>query len=137
MADLGDELALRSEVEQAAGAESLAGGERVHGRDLEGVRGPVRRKHARTAERGDDARQREPAPELEHAEPVEIQARDRPRERDRRRPQLGPVGEELLVLERLLVEERVGDARPQESKRPLAHADPLVDEVEPLAPCST
>ena len=68
---------------------------------------PVRREHAAAGERGGDRGQAEAAAELEHAPAGQRPPREHARERDRARPQLRPVGQELLVLERLLVEQRV------------------------------
>ena len=55
-------------------------------------------------------------------------------ERERARPQLGPVGQELLVLERLLAQQRVAVARrEQRSSRP-GKRDDVFDEVLHRAP---
>jgi hypothetical protein len=103
---------------------------RVRRRHAERVRRPVRGQHVGTAERRDDARQREPAPELDDAQPREAKLRDRAGERDRRRPQLRPVGQELLVLEGLLVEQRLRVPRSEQQQPPPADVDDFLDEVE-------
>jgi hypothetical protein len=102
----------------------------VSRRDLDGVGRPIGREHVRAPESRDDARQAEATAELEHSEPVDVEAHDLPSERDRRRPQLCPIGQELLVLERFFVEQGVGDARPKQRDPPPTDADDLLDQVE-------
>ena len=57
---------------------------------------------------GRERRQAEPAAELEHRRPAEVERGDVPGEREPARPQLGPVGQELVVLEALLVDQALG-----------------------------
>ena len=74
-------------------------------------------------------RQPEPAAELEHAPPAQRRRADRARERDPARPQLGPVRQELLVLERLLVEQRLAVARREQAQLAPAQCDDVLDEI--------
>ncbi len=53
----------------------------------------------------------EPAAELEHVHPAQLEPGDDVRERDAARPQLCPVGKELVAGERPLVDERLGVGR--------------------------
>ena len=71
----------------------------------------------------------EPAAELERAGAAQRAAGDRAGERERARPQLGPVRQELLALERVLVEQRLGVARPQQPQVAAVDRDHLLDEV--------
>ena len=94
------------------------------------MRRPVRREHARVAECRRERRQREPAAELEHPGSRERPFGDDGGECNAARPDLGPVGQELLALERLFVEQRLGAPRPQDRKRAPRQLDRLLDEVE-------
>jgi hypothetical protein len=84
--------------------------------------------------RGDDARDAEPAAQLQRARAAQRPARDVVRERARTRPQLRPVGEELLLGERLLVEQRVAVARAQDREVQAVDRDGLLDQVLCCAP---
>jgi hypothetical protein len=75
---------------------------------------PVRREDVGAAERSSERRQTEPAAELEHSPPCELKPGDVTRERKPTRPQLGPVWEELVLVECGLVDERLGVRRPQD-----------------------
>ncbi len=102
---------------------------RVGLRHRDRLRRPVGGEHAAAGERGGDARQPEAAAELERPRSLQRPAADRPRQRERARPQLGPVREELLLLERVLVEQRLGIARPQQPQVAAVERDDLLDEV--------
>ena len=97
------------------------------------VRRPVGRQHAPAGRRGRERRQAEAAAQLEHARAAQRAHADGPRQSGRARPQLGPVGQELLVLERLLGRaaiRRRGDAagtgRARRSPPPLRRDRPPV-----------
>jgi hypothetical protein len=51
------------------------------------------------------------------------------RQRDRARPQLGPVGEELVAFEVLLAQERLGVARTDQRHLAERKGDPLLDRL--------
>ena len=62
------------------------------GDTLEGVRGDVAGKHVATAQRSDERGQGQPAAELQHARPRQVERGEVCGERASARPQLGPVG---------------------------------------------
>jgi hypothetical protein len=68
----------------------------------------VGRENLRAAVAGDDAREPDTAAELDGALASKVFARQVPRQGDRARPELGPVGEPLVALEISLVYEGVG-----------------------------
>ena len=75
------------------------------------------------------AGQAEPAAELDRAPPRQRPAGDDARERQRARPQLGPVGQELLLRERLLAEQRLAVARREQQQLEARERDDVLDEV--------
>ena len=85
----------------------------------------------RAAERGRERREREAAAELDDVSTGDIASGHLACEHLAARPQLSPVGQKLLVLERLLVEQRLGVARAQDRERPPGQGDLVLDEVEP------
>src|SRR5207248_11703307 len=103
---------------------------RVQLEDGNRVRRPVRGQHVGAAEGGGERRQSEPAAQYENARSGEVPRRDRSGERETARPHLRPVWKELLTLERLLVEQRFGAARPEDRHPPAAQLDRVFDEVE-------
>ena len=103
---------------------------RVVAQQLDRLRRPVGREHAPARERGGEARQPEPAAQLQRARAVQRAHRDAPRQRDAARPQLRPVGQELLVLEGVLVDQRLGVARAQDAEVAAGEHDRLLDQVE-------
>ena len=96
--------------------------------ELDRLFGPVDRRHLCSACGGDERGQPEPAAELDHAHPVEP-FRQRGDERRRRRPQLRPVRQELVVSERVLVEELLGCLRAKERERQRSDANRVLDEA--------
>jgi hypothetical protein len=80
------------------------------------------------AARGGPRRQAEAGAELEHAPTADIERRDMVGEGNAARPQLGPVRQELLDLERLLVDQLLGARRPQEGQRPACDDELLFDQ---------
>jgi signal transduction histidine kinase len=96
---------------------------------LDGVGRPVRGEHPTSGEDRRHAGKRQPAAELERAGTVQRAARHVLGERDAARPQLGPVREELLVLEGLLVEQRLAVARAQDGEVAPGEHDRLLHQV--------
>jgi hypothetical protein len=84
----------------------------------------------RAGQRGGDAREAEPAAELEHAHAAQRARRERAGERDAARPELGPVRQVLLALERLLVEQVLAVARADDGEPPPAERHRLLDHVD-------
>ena len=89
----------------------------VQPQQLDRIVRPVRREHIGAGERGGEGRQPEPGAELENPGAAEVEAADRPRERDAARPELGPVRQEFLLVERLLVDQLVGAGGTQQRQR--------------------
>ena len=65
-----------------------------------------------------ERRQSETAAELENPQPVQLPCRDVAGEREAARPQLGPVGQELLLVEGRLVDQLLGARRPEDRQAP-------------------
>ncbi len=103
---------------------------RVAFEQLDRGRGPVRRQHVAAGPGRDERRDAKSAAELVHVASAHAHADERVGEREGARPQLGPVGQELLVLEGVLVEQDVRVARPQDIQADPAHGDPLAHEVQ-------
>src|SRR5581483_5418665 len=76
---------------------------------------------------GDERRDAEAAAELDHAHPVEPLGQGA-REREAGGPELGPVRQELVLGERLLVEERLRLRRPPELELDAADPEPVGDQ---------
>jgi hypothetical protein len=70
-----------------------------------------------------------PAPISSTRAPAQRETGDDLRERDAAGPELRPVREELFLVERLLVDQRVRLRRAQESKHPTGELDLLVDQL--------
>ena len=103
----------------------------VAAQELDRVLRPVGREHLRTAQRRGERGQAEAAAELHDTPPAQLEARDVAREGEPARPQLGPVGQELLLVERRLVDQLVGARRPQDREpQPGGELDLLLDEVQ-------
>jgi hypothetical protein len=94
-----------------------------------GVGRPVGCQDAPAGERGGDARQAQAAAQLQGARAPQRAAGDVARERHSAWPQLGPVGQVLLVLERFLVEQPLAVARPQHAQLAACEGDDLLDEI--------
>src|SRR5262249_53148339 len=99
-------------------------------RERDGGGRPVRREDVRSTESRGERRQCKAAAELDDLEVCDGALRDRARQRVAARPSLGPVGQELLALERLLVEQGLGVARPEDRQRASWQLDAVLDEVE-------
>jgi hypothetical protein len=103
----------------------------VAAEELDRVLGPVGREHLRAAERDRQRRQAEAAAELDDALPVQLEAGDVTREGEPARPELGPVGEKLLLVERRFVDELLGARRPQDGEPQTGcELDLVLDEVQ-------
>ena len=93
------------------------------------ILGPVGREHLGAAARRRERRQPEPAAELEDTEPSQLTRRDMASEREAARPELGPVGQELLLVEGRLVDQLLGTGRAQYLEaQPVPELDLLLDE---------
>jgi len=104
---------------------------RVPAQELDRVLGPVGREHVGAAERRGKGRQAEPAAQLEDATTTQREPGDVTREVEPARPQLRPVGEELLLVERRLVDELFRARRPQKRQAEVRRKlDVLFDEVQ-------
>src|SRR4051794_8973307 len=90
------------------------------------ILGPVRRDHRRPAGSRDERGDAEPAAELD--EPEATHVRQRLGERGRRRPELGPVRQELVLRERVLVDQRLGRFGAQQVELHLPDPQPLLAE---------
>jgi hypothetical protein len=104
----------------------IAGGVRSKQRDR--ILGPVGREHVGAAERSREGRQAETRAELEDARAYELARRDVLGERDAARPQLGPVWEELLVREGVVVDQLLGARRTQQRQRPPRDDELVLDQ---------
>ena len=89
---------------------------------LDRVLRPVRREHLGAAKRRRERRQPKPTAELEHPARAQLEARDMAGKRDSARPELGPVRQELLLVERRLVDQLLCTRRP-EDRQPKAGAE--------------
>jgi hypothetical protein len=85
-----------------------------------------------------ERRQPEAAAELENAQPRQLPCGDVAGEREAARPELGPVGQELLLVERRLVDELLRARRPEDRQgQAPRELDLLVDQVQSAANRST
>jgi hypothetical protein len=80
--------------------------------------GPVGGEDVGAEERRSERGQSEARAELDDALPFEVERLDGSRKHDPTRPQLGPVGQELVGVERRFVDQLVGARRTQERQRP-------------------
>ena len=99
---------------------------------------PVGREHLAAAERRGERRQPEAATELENPQTLQVATGDVTRESETARPELGPVRQELLLVECRLVDQllrarRADDLEPQAGRE----LDLLFDEVQSVAKRST
>ena len=97
--------------------------------ERDGVGCPVGGEDLCASDRGREGRQSEPAPELDDARAAKRQRLDGSCEGEPARPQLGPVGQELLVLEGLLVDQRLGVGRSPQGQSPPGQLDCLLDQL--------
>jgi len=95
----------------------------------DGFRRPVGRQHAAAGRRGGDRRQPETAAELDRAAPCEGSPGDHAGKRERARPQLGPVGHELVAFERLLSEQCLAVARREQQQLAIGECHHVFDQV--------
>jgi len=111
---------------------------RVLPQQLDRVLGPVGGQHLGATERRGQRRESEPAAKLERAQPMQVAGRQVPRESEAARPELGPVRQELLLVERRLVDQLVGTGRPEDLEAPaVPELDLLLDELQSAANRST
>jgi len=107
---------------------------RVLPQQLDRVLGPVGGQHLGATERRGQRRESEPAAKLERAQPMQVAGRHVPREGEAARPELGPVGQEFLLVERRLVDQLVGTGRPEDLEAPaVPELDLLLDELQSAA----
>src|SRR5665213_1808434 len=86
----------------------------VQPQQLDGIVCPVRREHVGANQRGRERREPEPCSELDDLRAAQLEGGNGRRERDAARPELGPVGQELLVVERFFVDQLVSAGRAQQ-----------------------
>ena len=89
---------------------------------------PVGGQDVAAGERGGERGQAEPGAELEHTLAVELESGDHARKVDAARPELGPVGQELVLVERALVDQLVGARRSQHDELAAAELELLLDQ---------
>jgi hypothetical protein len=100
----------------------------VVAQECDRVVGPVGCESRRSPDCSRERGQSEAGAELEHAPAVELHLLDNACEREPARPQLGPVGQELVLGERLLVDELVGARRPQDGQLPAGELEAFLDQ---------
>ena len=100
----------------------------VPAQQLDRVGGPVDRVDVRPARGRDERRHAQPAARARRRA-ARRGRRAAPRRARRRRPQLGPVRQELVVGERLLVEQRLGRGRPEQRELDLPDPHRLLAEL--------
>ena len=101
---------------------------RVRAQQRDGVRGPVRREDVAAAECGCERRQAETRAELEDPEAGQVPLADETGKCDAARPELGPVRQELVLVERRFVYQLVGARRARERHLPACELECLVDQ---------
>jgi aryl-alcohol dehydrogenase-like predicted oxidoreductase len=99
----------------------------VQPEQLDGILRPVGREHVGAPERGCKRRQTKPCSELEHTRASQVERADRLGEHDPTGPELGPVRQELLLVERRLVDQLVGARRPHEDDLATRELDGFLD----------
>ena len=107
---------------------------RIGGGELDRLRSPVGCEHVGARARGGKRRQREAATHLQDAPALEIELGHVPRESEPARPQLGPVGQELVLVEALLVDQALRIVGPQHDELVLADPDALFPHPASLPP---
>ena len=91
---------------------------------------PVGRQDVGATECSGEGGQPEPAAELENPQAPYLARGEVPREGQSARPELGPVGQELLLVERLLVDQLLGARRAEDLEtQAVPELDLLLDEV--------
>jgi hypothetical protein len=101
---------------------------RIRAQQRNGVVGPIGREDVRAAKRCRERREPESCAELDDSLAVDVERLDDARERDAARPELGPVGQELLLVERCLVDQLVRTRRAQERQRAAGELELLFDQ---------
>ena len=101
---------------------------RVRAQERDRVVGPVRREHVRAAERSGERRQAEARAELDHSLATDAQRGHDRCQRNAARPELRPVGQELILVEGVLVDQLVGVRRPQQRDGAARELEPLFDQ---------
>ena len=107
---------------------------RIGGGELDRLRSPVGCEHVGARARGGKRRQRQAATHLQDAPALEIELGHVPRESEPARPQLGPVGQELVLVEALLVDQALRIVGPQHDELVLADPDALFPHPASLPP---
>jgi hypothetical protein len=102
----------------------------VRAQERDGVVRPVGGENLGAADRGRERRQAETRAELENAPAGELEPAEDGGERDAARPELRPVGQELVLVERLLVDELVRARRPQQRQLTARDLDDLLDQSD-------
>src|SRR4051794_18136049 len=100
----------------------------VRAEERDRVVGPIGREDVGAAKRCGKRGQAEPRAELDDPRAIERKRLDEATERDAARPELRPVRQELLLVERGLVDQLVGARRTQERQRPAGELELLLDQ---------
>jgi hypothetical protein len=100
----------------------------VRAKERDRVLGPVGCEDVGTSKRSRERGQPEARAELDDAPTRDVERPDDARQRDPARPELGPVREELLLVEGGLVDQLVGARWAQERQRPPRELDLLLDQ---------
>ena len=101
---------------------------RVRAQESDGVIGPIGGEHLRPAERRRERRQPEPGTELQHALVPHVEPGHDFGERNPAAPELGPVRQELVVIEGVLVDQLVRVRRPQQRDLPAGELEAFLDQ---------
>jgi hypothetical protein len=100
----------------------------VRAQERDGVVCPVGREDLGSAESRSKRGQTQSSAELDDAHAAELERLDVAGEREAARPELGPVRQELLLVEGRLVDQLVGARRAQERQRPAGELELLLDQ---------
>jgi|tagenome__1003787_1003787.scaffolds.fasta_scaffold20590898_2 hypothetical protein len=100
----------------------------VRAQQCDGVVGPVGGDDVGAAERCSERGQTDSRAELDDALALERERLDEPCERDAARPELGPVRQELFLVERRLVDQLIRARRAQERQGPACELELLLDQ---------
>jgi hypothetical protein len=100
----------------------------IRAQERNGVVGPIGREDVGAAQRRRKRGQPEPRTELDDTAAHKVEQLDDAGERDAARPELGPVRQELFLVEGLLVDQLVRARRPEERQRSAGELELLFDQ---------
>ena len=101
---------------------------RVGAQERDRVICPIGGEHLCAAQRGRERRKPEAGAELEHALVAHVERRYDLRKCDAAAPELGPVRQELVLVERILVDQLVRVRRPQQRDLPAGEVERVLDQ---------